>query len=157
GHSPAIAERPVLLCQGPNPHGLASKIKTTKVSCAEKGIEMFAIGGWRGYGHAAGREQVGRRRAKKPRVPEQLAVLAVVAVDVQAIILPTVRRGQEDALAPDDRRTDAGPVERDFPAHVLRARPVNRQILLRRDTYAARPTPAGPVAREGGANHRGTE
>jgi len=35
-------------------------------------------------------------------MPEQFAVLAVIAVDVQLVVEPAGGGGQEDALAPDE-------------------------------------------------------
>src|SRR5262249_37955619 len=64
---------------------------------------------------------------------------------MELIIMSALGRRQEDALAPDNRGTDAGPLEGSLPADVLRGRPVNGQIFLPGDADALRPTPRRPI------------
>ena len=109
-HAPAVAERPVLLRQRAYPHRATIEIDTHKVAGAEQGIDAFAVGCRRGHGHAARRKlSLGSRRTEEGRPPQMSAVVRLIAVQVQAVAESAARAGQEDAVAPDDRRTRRRP------------------------------------------------
>src|SRR5205823_3649608 len=64
---------------------------------------------------------------------------------MQPIVEPAVAAGEKDAVAPDDWRADAGALERHLPGHVVRGRPLHRELRLARDAVARRAAPGGPV------------
>ncbi len=154
-HSPAVAERAVLLGQRTHPDRPPLEVDADEVTRAEQGKDAAAVGGGRRHRHAAGREvPLRRRRAEEAGPPQQAAVGPVVALQVEPVVEAPRRAGQEDAVAPDHRGADARALERHLPADVLFLTPARREILFGADPIAGRPAPHRPLGRPRRRNHR---
>ena len=144
-HAPAIAEGAILVGERANPGGLAVEIEGGEIAGAEEDVDELAVGCGSRHRHAAERVKIGRSRAEHFRMPQQLAVGAGVAVDVEAIVESAIGRGEEDAIVPDDRLADASALQLDFPADVFGRRPGKRQVRLIGDAAAVGAAPLRPV------------
>ena len=99
--------------------GLPAKSRQTSSPVPNRRVQLLAVGCRSRHRHAAGRIEVRRRRAEEPGVPEQPAIRAMIAIDVQPIVEPAIGRRQENLVPPYHRSADAGPVQVNPPADVF--------------------------------------
>ena len=94
-----------------------------------------------------------QRRAKDRPLPEHLAVGAVEAQQ-EALLLPLVAGGHEDAVAPHHGRGVPLPADGHLPQDVLRRAPAEGHTRLAAGAVSPRPAPRGPFLRQRGRRCR---
>jgi hypothetical protein len=130
--------------EGLLPLEVAVKVVTEQAGRAEERVDSFAVGraGRRGV-RVPGVDRLGGNVLRRRPLPEDLAALPADAEDPALRPRPS-RRGQEDAVAPDDRGgvAEAGQVE--LPFEVLVPAPAQGDTRIAGVAVLARPPPARP-------------
>src|SRR6516162_5660106 len=147
------------------PNQFAVEVQAVEAIGAEIGEDMLAVGDGRGRGEAGGdvARLVGNLLVNG-LLPEDLARLAAHGEDDELMVesrgevvmraganelgfdgfAEGDRRGEEDVVAPDDRRRMPLAGNRGLPADVLRFAPLSRRLRGGRNTSAERPAPLRP-------------
>ena len=158
------------------PNNVTGEIETVKSVRSEIRIDVFPIGYGRRRSKACGRMATLARNGLVQRFfPENVSVLAidrdhgepVCASDGKIIVgsgtvappgrerLPDGnRRGDEDAVCPDDGCAVATTGQSRLPTHVLRIAPVNRRTRIDGDSRALGTSPLRPIYGAGGGGEK---